>query len=348
MRKKIQQTKKMNSQVLFNIYLMVLALVLVIVIIIAFQKNWKTVNMEAAPIPIPSEEAPQEEKWQEGMVSYNGKYYKYNNNLRTYLLLGIDKEGPAVEAENSISGGQSDAMFLIVANSEDESIFVISINRNTMTKIKTLDPTGEKKGEITAQICVQHGFGDGRHYSCSQTVDTVSNLFYNLPISGYISLNMGAVPILNDAVGGVEVTALQEINDPERGVFLPGGQMKTLSGIEAYSYLRVRDTNVFDSASDRLRRQEQYIGEYMKKLKTAVAGDASKAADIYNSVSEYLVADVDFANLISELVTYRFDESRMYTVPGKTTMGEVYEEYYVDDDALYDLIIQVFYREVEP
>ena len=60
------------------------------------------------------------------------------------------------------------------------------------------------------------------------------------------------------------------------------------------------------------------------------------------------MTDVDFANLLSELVTYEFDESRMYTVPGETRMGEVYEEFYVDDDALYDLIIQVFYKEVEP
>lgn len=349
MRKKNQQTKKMSSQVLFNSYLMVLAFVLVIVIIIAFQRNQPGIEKKEAATPAfaTAEEVVQEEKWQEGTVSHNGKFYKYNDNLRTYLLMGIDKEGPAVEAEDSISGGQSDAMFLIVADSEDESISVISINRNTMTKINTLDPSGEKQGEITAQICVQHGYGDGRHYSCSQTVDAVSNLFYNLPISGYMSLNMDATPILNDAVGGVNVTVLQGINDPERGVFLQAGEVRNLSGIEAYSYLRLRDTNVFDSAGDRLRRQEQYIGEYIKKLKTVVAGNASKATEIYNSVSEYLVADVDFANLISELVTYEFDGNQVYTVQGETTMGEVYEEFYVDDDALYDLILQVFYNEVE-
>lgn len=108
--------------------------------------------------------------------------------------------------------------------------------------------------------------------------------------------------------------------------------------------MRRRDINIFDSATDRLRRQEQYISEFMKKLKTAVAGNTSRAAEIYDSVSEYLVTDVDFANLVSELITYEFD-GNIYTVPGETVMGDVYEEYYVDDDALYDLIIQVFYKE---
>jgi hypothetical protein len=38
----------------------------------------------------------------------------------------------------------------------------------------------------------------------------------------------------------------------------------------------------------------------------------------------------------------------MYSVPGETTVGEDgYEEFYVDEDAFYDLIIQVFYEEAE-
>ena len=58
------------------------------------------------------------------------------------------------------------------------------------------------------------------------------------------------------------------------------------------------------------------------------------------------MTDVDFVKFISDLVNYEYDESAMYTVPGETVMGEVYEEFYVDDDALYDLIIQTFYEEV--
>lgn len=153
--------------------------------------------------------------------------------------------------------------------------------------------------------------------------------------------------MLNDAVGGVEVTALQDIAIPERGVGLYAGETKTLSGEEAYWYLRSRDMNEFDSASDRLRRQEQYITSFMAKAKTAIAGDAERATEIYNSISDYLVTDVDFVSFISDLVSYEPDENGMYTVPGEAVMGEVYEEFYVDDDALYDLIIQIFYEEVE-
>jgi hypothetical protein len=59
------------------------------------------------------------------------------------------------------------------------------------------------------------------------------------------------------------------------------------------------------------------------------------------------VTNIDFASLAAELMQYEYDDSRMYTVPGETVEGGNYEEYQVDDDALYDLIIQVFYKEVE-
>lgn len=342
MKKRTQETGNTKNQIPLILLPAVLGLALTIVVVAAFRRGQAQAGSEASSAP--AGEAAQE-KWQEGTVSYHGKHYRYNNSLRTYLLMGIDKEGPAAEAHDGVSGGQSDAMFLFVADSDNESVSVISINRNTMTKIETLDESGTKKGEVVAQICVQHGYGDGRHYSCGRTVDAVSNLFYHLPISGYLSLYMDAVPILNDAVGGVTVTVLQDVEDPSRGVSLHEGDVKNLNGMEAYCYLRKRDINEFDSATARLRRQEQYISEYMKKLKTAVAGSASKAAEIYDSVSDYLVTDVDFANLLSELVTYEFDGGQMYMVPGETRMGEVYEEFYVDDDALYDLIIQVFYKE---
>jgi hypothetical protein len=56
---------------------------------------------------------------------------------------------------------------------------------------------------------------------------------------------------------------------------------------------------------------------------------------------------VDFATLAEELLNYEFSDDIMYTVPGETKMGDEFEEYYVDEDEFYDLVIQVFYTKVE-
>ena len=56
---------------------------------------------------------------------------------------------------------------------------------------------------------------------------------------------------------------------------------------------------------------------------------------------------MDFVKLAEMSVDYSFHESNMYFVPGETTQGEVFEEYNVDDAALYEMILDIFYEPVE-
>lgn len=336
-----------NTNVPFFILSIVLILILIGVIIFAIKKKDQEMGTNTQSTESGTDtETEYVEKWQEGVISYQGKYYRFNTDINTYLFLGIDKEEQDSPVEGVAKGGQSDAMFLLITNSDDETLSVISINRNSMTKVELFGETGASLGTTTAQICTQHSFGDGKHLSCSRTVDAVKYLFYNLPIDGYMSVTMGAMSILNDAVGGVEVTILEDIVNEGAGVNLKKGETVTLQGMEAYYYLRTRDVDEFDSATNRLRRQEQYITALMKELQAVAQSGTSKTLELYESIEEHIVTNVDFLNFISELKSYEYDESRLYTVPGETVMGEKFEEYYVDDTALYDLIIQVFYEEV--
>lgn len=285
------------------------------------------------------------EKWQEGTVNHNGKNYRYNTAVKSYLIMGIDKDGIAEPSENHIQGGQSDAMFLLVTNASEKTISVVSIHRNTMTRIQTCYDTGADAGYKTAQICTQHGYGDGMALSCTRTVEAVSHLFYGLPISGYLSLRMDAIPIINDAVGGVEVTVLEDVSNEQKNVALKSGETVVLNGDEAYVYLRTRDIGVYESATNRLRRQEQYITACVEKLKTVTEGNPTTALKIYESIEDYTVSNIDFAALATELKDYVYVKERLYTIPGETVMGEIYEEFYVDEDAFYEMLLDIFYTE---
>lgn len=287
------------------------------------------------------------DKWQEGVISYNGKKYLYNTSIKTYLFLGIDKAGKVTEAENGLSGGQSDAIFLLVENGKAKTMSIIAINRNTMTGVDVYDEQGGYEGQYKMQICLQHGYGDGMRISCLRSVDAVSRLFFNLPISGYMSMNMDAIPIINDAVGGVTVQVMNDLESTSLGVSLKQGENVTLSGNEAYVYIRSRDVNVFDSASMRLERQKQYISGFLEKAGSLAKQDERFAMRLYDSISDYLVTSIDFAALVEKAMKYDVDFSNIYTVPGETVMGEQYEEYHVDDDALYEMILDIFYDPVE-
>ncbi|MEQ2418554.1 LCP family protein [Roseburia faecis] len=293
-----------------------------------------------------------QEKWQEGVVAYQGKEYLYNTDIKTYLMMGVDIDGPVQQSSDYTQGGQSDALFLLVVNNKTEQLQVISINRNTMADIELCDEEGIDMGPLKTQICLQHAFGDGKRLSCSKTVDAVSGLFQNIPISGYLAMNMGGIPQMNDAVGGVEVTVQQDISFPKAGVNLKKGQKVTLNGMQAYYYLHGRDTEEYDSATKRLQREEQYIVAYMDKLKKVSTENPDQVTEIYNSVSDYLVTSVDFTSMIEQLMNYGFSEDQMYTVPGKTVEGKPidgkrYEEYHVDEDAMEELIMKVFYTPVQ-
>lgn len=288
-----------------------------------------------------------EDKWSEGLVSYNGESYRYNKNIRTYLFLGIDTDEPVHKAVDGISGGQSDALFLLVEDRDKDKLSIISINRNTMTNVSMYNREGEYIDDRVLQICLQHGYGDGERISCQHAADCVENLFFGIPIHGYMSLNMGGIGLLNDALGGVEVTVLQSLDNAARGVHLVEGETKVLNGDEAYVYVRSRDTSEFDSASDRLRRQEQYLNVMIPQMLRKIRG-ASSAVSIYNKAEDYLYSNIDFARLADEMKDMEYDSSEgVYTIPGETVKGERFEEYWPDEDGLYELILQIFYDKVD-
>ncbi len=283
-------------------------------------------------------------KWNEGIIEYNGEKYIYKSGIRTYLIMGVDREGPATAAENYVSGGQSDVMFLLVVDKSTQSISVIPINRNTMTKIRLCDPEGNYYGTFTAQICLQHGYGDGLKGSCQKSVEAVSKLFYDIPITGYMSFNMDAMSILNRLAGGVTLEVAEDIDYPDLDVRLTKGETVTLTDDEAYAYIRYRDVNDFGTANRRLEREKQYALAAYNQLTEIVGGDRSKAIDMFKELEPYVVTNMVFGDLAADLIKYGFDSSKVFDIPGELVQGKKYEEFYVDKSALYDIILSVLYK----
>lgn len=287
--------------------------------------------------------------WQEGWIRYQGDIYEYNQDIITFLVMGIDKMEEVSESEDAVSGGQSDALFLIIINPDDQSIKILAVNRDTMTDVVLYDAkTGSSSPVVTAQIAVQHGFGDGKELSCELTRDAVSKLLYDLPINGYVAVNMAAIPELNDALGGVEVTSLEDLSSFIKGA--EEGAELHLEGMDAFVYVQYRDTEVFESARGRLARQKQYLTAFIKQAISATKEDITLPINLYGKLKQYMVTDVttdEVAYLAGQLTGYTFDQNAIYTMEGTTVMGDKHEEFYPDYDALRDLMIRLFYRQVE-
>ncbi len=291
----------------------------------------------------------EKETWQEGWVKYNGIIYAYNKEMMTFLFMGIDKDGDAKEVAEGTDGGQADALFLVAVNPKDRTVKVIGLNRNTMADVDIYNEEGAYVNTVKAQIAVQHGFGNGMEESCDYQCKAVSRLLYGLPIHGYAAINMAAIPALNDAVGGVDVTVQEDISikDP---LLVKGAQVH-LEGKSAFWYVKYRDMNQFGSADGRLERQKQYLAGFMDAAKKTVKEDISAVSRLYSALKPMMVTNVtsgEAVYLATELLDYDFwgkNEFRM--IEGETVMGEVFEEFYVDEEALYEMILDIFYEPVD-
>ncbi len=283
-----------------------------------------------------------EEKWDEGTVLYDGKHYRYNDKLRIYLFMGIDNDDPVAPAKNGLEGGQSDAMFLMALDDDRQKMDIIAINRNTMVPVDVYDTEGNFLVRMPLQICLQHGYGDGMKLSCMRSTEAVQRLFGYIPISGYLSLNMGGFASINDAVGGIELTPIQSINWLDAGI--EEGQTITLDGKQAYAYMRYRDINESGTSDQRLERQKQYISAFIEKI----MNDRSLANKMITEGSDYIVASIDLPKIVDSAKDMKFEtDGDIYSLIGETRLENGYESFYPDENELIKLIINVFYEEVD-
>ena len=289
-----------------------------------------------------------EEDWQYGDICHNSIHYRYNEDILTFLFLGIDKMSEVGEVESTSDGGQSDAIFLLVLNPHNKEMSVIGSPRDTMTEVELYDVNGAYWGTEKAQLAIQHGYGDGAQVSCERSMKAVSRLFYNLPIHGYCAINMGAIPLINDAVGGIELQALETLDFKDFRI--KEGESIRLMGMDAYYYLHNRDITSFNSAGRRLERQKQYLTAYVGAAVDRLKEDITFPVSLYNTLSRYMVTDItvdEISYLAMQAAGYEFSGENLHSLKGATVQGETYEEFYPEEEALYELILEVFYEEVE-
>jgi anionic cell wall polymer biosynthesis LytR-Cps2A-Psr (LCP) family protein len=316
------------------------------------KQNLDSKSATTTPVMVQNEMTEQDQSnvaWKSDWVRYNGEVYDYNEDITTFLIMGIDKNDEKVtEVAEGTDGGQADSLFLMVLNPHDQSIKIIGINRNSMTDVDIYDEYGRYQTTVVAQIATQHGFGNGVEKSCEYQVKAVSNMFYQLPIHGYAAINMSAIPIINDQVGGVDVTVLEDLTRWDKS--LVEGKDVHLMGQSAYTYVKERDLSVFGSSDTRLDRQKQYLGIFIKAAREESMDNPNAAVDLFTAISDKMVTNItaDEISYLAPLITsYSFDSSDLKMIEGKNQKNGEFEEFIVDEDALYQTIIDTFYEKVD-
>ena len=311
------------------------------------RKNARTTVPDLSQSKTGQKEAASQSKYDPSIFQYNGKKYKYNDNITTLLCMGIDsRQEEFEEKEQTGDSGQADCIFLLVLNPATNEVHLIGVSRDTMVTMENYDVAGNPIGTSKNHLGLAYAYGDGMEESCQRVADTVSKLFYDLPIHGYGALLMNTIPTLNDAVGGVTVTVPEDLTywDPA----LSKDAQVTLMGQQALYFVTRRDTNVAGSNNQRMERQKQYAIAYMDQAKKAIKENPTLPVTLYQELSPQMVTNIGVDNavyLVSQIVGMSFSKDNIHMVEGETKSDGVYDEFYADDKKLLEMVLDIFYLE---
>lgn len=276
-------------------------------------------------------------------IEYDGVEYKLRKNVETVLVMGLDKFEENIENDSYNNDQQSDFLMLLVIDHENKTCSAIHINRDTMAKINVLGIGGKKVGTVTQQIALAHTYGEGGAESARNVAKAVSMLLCGIPISHYAAITMDAVALLNDAVGGVAVTVLDDMTKFDSA--LVEGETVTLMGEQALYYVRHRYGLDDSTNASRMERQRQYLNALYLKLTEKLKSDEDFSMSTLVDMSEFITAsDMSIASmdkLIDSIEEY--DVSDIHTYTGTTRVTE-HIEFYANEDSIKELVTKLMYK----
>ncbi len=267
---------------------------------------------------------------------YQGETYLRNTDITTVLFLGVD-QSDADRTYTSSGGGRSDAIMLLLLDEANETITMLQLSRDTMVSVDFYGLQDEYVYSSEMQLSMQYSAGSSTARSNWLSTQKVSEVLYGTPIDYTMSLTMDGISVLVDALGGIEVTVPADYTDINP--LFAEGETILLDGALAVAYVQYRDTDEFGSNNGRMARQAQVITQLSSQLSELVS-------DAFIEMMQTVAAPYmrnDFSDtVIEQLSSYTLLET-IYTPEGENVAG-THDEFYLDEDALVELILDLFYQ----
>lgn len=302
-------------------------------------------------------------EWQDNWVAIGDKVYEYDEKCINLLFLGVDKSGSLGKESDfeNWESGQTDAIFVVSLNPTKKRVDIVGIPRNSMVTVDIYDDEDHKIDTVYDQICLQYAFAGGGMEGLDRVKRSASELLYGLPIHGAFAVGYDAVSVINDMVGGVDVEVLEDLTKKNRAFVL--GKEIHLDGKLALSYVRERNFGQLGSPTLRLKRQKQYVTALIGKTRGAVKANPALLKEMYTAVTKYMNTDVTLEEVVylaTQAVDYEFPQDAFHLLEGEDRAVEIpkeqltggadaepfYDDYYLDEEQVKQVMMDVFYNEV--
>ena len=287
-------------------------------------------------------------------VTYNGATYKLNESVVPICIMGQDK---GLHTPDEGTNGQADAVMVIAVNTETNDIKGIAVPRDSMvSSLKKFRDVYKNSSYKTdkMQLCLTYACGNNDKQSSEYVESAVSkDLLFGIPINWYYTLDTNGLGELADLAGGVTLEALYTIPVTQYSSDMPieAGQTVTLTGGDALRYVQYRDTSRYQTALERLERQQQFVKALGKKLLEQVKGNPSKVTDIFSTLQKYSVTNLgtsELGYLASLAASASVDELAITRLQGEAVHNSdnPWEQFFVDEASTYQSVLDTFYTKV--
>ena len=171
-------------------------------------------------------------------MELHGETLHYRENeITNYLIIGVDKED-VNQVTGYQSGGQADFLIVLSIDRIRRTITPVMLDRDAMVEMKTYGVFGHPAGTRVMQLCLAQAYSGVNTPGTVNTVETVEKLLQGIEIHHYVVMDMSAIPLVNDAIGGVEVTLKDDFTSYDPA--MKAGATLRLIGKQAEFFVRGR------------------------------------------------------------------------------------------------------------
>nr|WP_237546077.1 LCP family protein [Streptomyces sp. SID5606] len=252
------------------------------------------------------------------------------------LLIGSDSRAGDGNARYGRDSGteRSDTTILLHLAAGRDSATAVSLPRDLM-----LDVPGcrGRDGSRTEPVFAQfnYAFAAGGSACSIRTVEKLTGV----RVDHHVVVDFQGFKKMVDALDGVEVCLREPVDDKDAGLRLPAGRV-TLDGEQALGYVRARKSLGDGSDTDRMDRQQRFLGALVNKVQSnGVLLNPVKLYPVLDAATSSLTTDPNLASLrglydlVRGLRDVPTERVQFLTVPREAYPGDPNRDQLVQPDA---------------
>ncbi|MGW2210972.1 LCP family protein [Streptomyces sp. NPDC001781] len=216
------------------------------------------------------------------------------SGAQNILLIGTDtRAGDGNERYGRDSGTErSDTTILLHLAADRASATAVSLPRDLMVRVPACPRTGGGQSKPSFAM-FNSAFQTGGSACTIRTVEELTGI----RVDHHMVVDFSGFKQMVDAVDGVPVCLREPIDDKAAKLRLPAGRV-TLDGEQALGYVRARKTLGDGSDTDRMDRQQRFLGALVEKVSgDGVLLNPVKLYPVLDAATSALTTDPELASL---------------------------------------------------